>query len=154
MAGLTRHGSDVICWLQLPVILTTADQRFLVELPGIEPAPKISLSCAKVRFGYVKRRESTRNDLRIRERCWWHQHVRAEVELDAPPSAWRAAFSNELRAGCQVEVGVDVSVVSLHRPRCDEKSCGNVFIADPLMDKTHPSSPIGYVVCNRKGQSR
>jgi len=28
-----------------------------------------------------------------------------------------SGFSNELRAGCQVEVGVDVSVVSLLRPR-------------------------------------
>ena len=61
---------------------------------------------------------------------------------------------NELHARGEAEFGVDVGEVGLHGARCDEKSCGNVFIADPLMDKTHPSSPIGYVVCNRKGQSR
>ena len=42
---------------------------FLVELPGIEPGPKIDLSCGNVEFNYAKRRQMTRNDLRIRRRC-------------------------------------------------------------------------------------
>jgi hypothetical protein len=41
----------------------------LVELPGIEPAAEIVLTCGNVEIPYAKRRESTRNDLRIRERC-------------------------------------------------------------------------------------
>jgi hypothetical protein len=40
-----------------------------MELPGIELARKIALTGGNVGFRYVKRRESTRNDLRIRERC-------------------------------------------------------------------------------------
>jgi hypothetical protein len=39
------------------------------ELPGIEPAPKMGLTCGNVGFDYAKRRETTRNDLRIRGRC-------------------------------------------------------------------------------------
>jgi len=40
-----------------------------VELPGIEPTTEIALSSGNAGFRYVKRRESTRNDLRIRRRC-------------------------------------------------------------------------------------
>ncbi len=40
-----------------------------VELPGIEPSPKNLLTCGNLEFDDTKRRESTRNDLRIRERC-------------------------------------------------------------------------------------
>jgi hypothetical protein len=29
-------------------------QRYLVELPGIEPAPKIVVSCGNVKFDYAK----------------------------------------------------------------------------------------------------
>jgi hypothetical protein len=36
----------------------------LVELPGIEPAPKMVVSCGDVESDYAKQRESTRNDLR------------------------------------------------------------------------------------------
>ena len=38
-----------------------------VELPGIEPAPKMMLTRGNAGFGHVRRRESTRNDLRIRK---------------------------------------------------------------------------------------
>lgn len=41
----------------------------MVELPGIEPAPKMGLNCENVGFGNAKARETTWNDLRIRERC-------------------------------------------------------------------------------------
>jgi hypothetical protein len=41
---------------------------FSVELPGIEPVAKIVLSSGNAGFRDVKRRESTRTDLRIRER--------------------------------------------------------------------------------------
>jgi hypothetical protein len=41
----------------------------LVELPGIEPAIEITLTCRNAKLQYAKRRESTQNDLRIRERC-------------------------------------------------------------------------------------
>jgi hypothetical protein len=41
----------------------------LVELPGIEPAPKIVVSCGNVEFDYAKPRQMTRNDLRIRAMC-------------------------------------------------------------------------------------
>ena len=42
---------------------------FTVELPGIEPALEILLTCGKAGFRYVKRRDCTRNDLRIRDEC-------------------------------------------------------------------------------------
>src|SRR5213075_2918831 len=38
----------------------------LVELPGIEPAPEIALSCINAEFDYAKVRTNTPNDLRIR----------------------------------------------------------------------------------------
>ena len=41
----------------------------LVELPGIEPAPKIVVNCGNVEFDYAKRLQMTRNDLRIRAMC-------------------------------------------------------------------------------------
>jgi hypothetical protein len=41
----------------------------LPELPGIEPATEIALSCENTESGDAKRRESTRNDLPIRKRC-------------------------------------------------------------------------------------
>ena len=41
---------------------------FPVELPGIESGTKVLVSCGNASFQYVKRRESTRNDLRVRER--------------------------------------------------------------------------------------
>jgi hypothetical protein len=40
----------------------------VMGLPGIEPAPKMAMTCGNVELEYAKRRESTRNDLRIRER--------------------------------------------------------------------------------------
>jgi hypothetical protein len=40
-----------------------------VELPGIELGTEIALSCANAELEYAKRRDSTRNDLRRRERC-------------------------------------------------------------------------------------
>ncbi len=43
--------------------------KFFVELPGIEPSPKISLTWGNLEFDDAKRRESTRKYLRIRERC-------------------------------------------------------------------------------------
>ena len=39
-----------------------------VELPGIEPTAKRHVICGNAESEYAKRRESTRNDLRIRER--------------------------------------------------------------------------------------
>ena len=39
------------------------------RLPGIEPVSEIELTCENTEFGYAKRRESTRNYLRIRQRC-------------------------------------------------------------------------------------
>ena len=44
-------------------------QQCSVELPGIEPAPEIALNSGNAGIPYAKRRESTENDLRIRERC-------------------------------------------------------------------------------------
>jgi hypothetical protein len=35
--------------------------RFLVELPEIEPAPKIGVSCGNAEFKHAKRRKPTRN---------------------------------------------------------------------------------------------
>jgi hypothetical protein len=40
-----------------------------VELPGIETGPKSPLNCVVAGFDDAKRRESTRNDLRIRAWC-------------------------------------------------------------------------------------
>jgi hypothetical protein len=45
------------------------DLQIWVELPGIEPASGIALNCGNAKSDNAKRRESTRNDLRIRERC-------------------------------------------------------------------------------------
>jgi hypothetical protein len=42
---------------------------FPVELPGIEPAAQKRLTCGNVEFDDAKARETTWNDLRIRERC-------------------------------------------------------------------------------------
>jgi len=42
---------------------------FSVELPGIEPTPEMVVNCGNVEFNYAKRRQMTRNDLRIRRRC-------------------------------------------------------------------------------------
>ena len=46
-----------------------SDLHIPVELPGIEPASEIALTWANAGFQYAKVRETTRNDLRIRERC-------------------------------------------------------------------------------------
>src|ERR1700758_4964218 len=43
--------------------------RLHVKKPGIEPVAKIALNSGNAGFRYVKRRETTRNDLRIRKRC-------------------------------------------------------------------------------------
>ena len=40
-----------------------------VELPGIEPAPKIAVTCGNAEFDDAKVRETTRNDAGIREKC-------------------------------------------------------------------------------------
>ncbi|MDT5168498.1 MAG: hypothetical protein QOD02_1825 [Mycobacterium sp.] len=40
-----------------------------VELPGIEPGSKIRLTCGNDGIEYAKRRQTTRDDLRIRQRC-------------------------------------------------------------------------------------
>jgi hypothetical protein len=40
-----------------------------VELPGIEPAPKMVVTCGNAEFDYPKVRETTRKYLRIRRRC-------------------------------------------------------------------------------------
>ena len=42
---------------------------FLVELPGIELGTEIALTCGNVESDDAKARETTWNDLRIRERC-------------------------------------------------------------------------------------
>ena len=42
---------------------------FLVELPGIEPGTYTGLTCEKPILTHAKRRQSTRKDLRIRQRC-------------------------------------------------------------------------------------
>ena len=39
-----------------------------MELPGIEPGAEIVLNCGDPRFQHANRRESTRNDLRIRRK--------------------------------------------------------------------------------------
>jgi hypothetical protein len=40
-----------------------------VELPGIEPVAEIALTCGNVETDDAKVRETTRNDVGIRERC-------------------------------------------------------------------------------------
>jgi hypothetical protein len=42
---------------------------FLVELPGIEPPAEVTMTCGNIGSGDAKVRETTRNDLRIRESC-------------------------------------------------------------------------------------
>jgi hypothetical protein len=42
---------------------------YSVELPGIEPATETALNCGNADSDYAKTRESTRDDLRIPERC-------------------------------------------------------------------------------------
>ena len=42
---------------------------FPVELPGIELGADIRLTCGNIENRYAKRRETTREDLRIRQRC-------------------------------------------------------------------------------------
>ena len=41
----------------------------LVELPGIEPVAEIGVTCEDAESDDAKQRESTRDHLRIRERC-------------------------------------------------------------------------------------
>jgi hypothetical protein len=41
----------------------------LVELPGIEPATEIALTCKNAENHYAKVRETTRRDVRRREKC-------------------------------------------------------------------------------------
>jgi hypothetical protein len=38
-------------------------------LPEIEPAAEIPLTCGNTEIDYAEQRESTRNDVRIRETC-------------------------------------------------------------------------------------
>ena len=65
----TRGGSlSISCWAATRR-QTAVSCHFLVELPGIETATKVALSWGNAGFLYVKQRESTRNDLRIRGRC-------------------------------------------------------------------------------------
>jgi hypothetical protein len=42
---------------------------FSVELPGIETVAEILVTCGNADSDYAKIRETTRNYLRIRERC-------------------------------------------------------------------------------------
>jgi hypothetical protein len=46
-----------------------AVRPLLVELPGIEPGSKIRLTCGNDGIEHAKRRQTTRDDLRIRPRC-------------------------------------------------------------------------------------
>src|ERR1700755_1028638 len=50
-----------------------------MELPGIELGAEMTLTCVNAEPGYAKRRESTRNDPRLRDRCCWHQRRSAET---------------------------------------------------------------------------
>jgi hypothetical protein len=53
----------------IPAARTSAlTSYFVVELPGIETAGEIHSTCGDAGFDYAKRRESTANDLRIRDR--------------------------------------------------------------------------------------
>jgi hypothetical protein len=54
---------------EIPIKKGRSTASLLVELPGIEPATEITLSCRNVRIDDAKVRETTRNDLRIRESC-------------------------------------------------------------------------------------
>ena len=47
----------------------TSPIAITVELPGIEPASEIALTCGNAGLDDAKRRESRRNDLRIRDEC-------------------------------------------------------------------------------------
>lgn len=49
--------------------LVALTSTFSVELPGIEPAPKMAVSWGNVDIGYAKRRQMAQNDLRIRRGC-------------------------------------------------------------------------------------
>jgi hypothetical protein len=42
---------------------------FFVELPGIEPGAETALTCEDDGIEYEKRRQKTRNDLRIQPSC-------------------------------------------------------------------------------------
>ncbi len=55
-----------------------------VELPGIEPGAKGPVTCGKTEFDNAKRRETTRNDLRI------HRKVLTASTRAAVPSGWMA----------------------------------------------------------------
>ena len=48
---------------------STMTSEYSVELPGIEPVAEIALSCGNVETNDAKVRETTRNDVGIRERC-------------------------------------------------------------------------------------
>jgi hypothetical protein len=48
---------------------TALTSIFSVELPGIEPGTKIALTWENSGIDDAKRRESTRNHLRVREGC-------------------------------------------------------------------------------------
>lgn len=50
-----------------------SEQLVFSELPGIEPIPKMAVSCGDVKFGYAKVPEEARNDLRLRQRSRCHQ---------------------------------------------------------------------------------
>jgi hypothetical protein len=49
--------------------LSALTSDFLVELPGIEPATEIDLTCGNAETDDAKVREMTRKYLGIRERC-------------------------------------------------------------------------------------
>ena len=54
----------------IPAARTSALTSYLiVELPGIEPVTETNVTCGNAEYNYAKRRETTRNDLRIRGRC-------------------------------------------------------------------------------------
>ena len=67
----SNHLSSSGLALSLTDILSgvCSSKASLVELPGIEPAPKMAVSCGNVEFDYAKRRQMTRNDVRIRAMC-------------------------------------------------------------------------------------
>jgi hypothetical protein len=49
--------------------LVALTSMFLVELPGIEPGTEMALTCKNTENRYAKARETTRRDLRRREKC-------------------------------------------------------------------------------------
>ena len=55
--------------LELKTNFYSCDLLFCCGAAGNRTPSEISLSCGNAESGYAKRRESTRNDLRIRERC-------------------------------------------------------------------------------------